>query len=86
MLAARKIIFEEILIGFVTGQRMRDANGKWSGAVVKWDSRESKRRRDRQLLRWEDDKQPARIGEEAYDKRHTNIREIYCELYAFSTL
>ncbi|CAH2097985.1 unnamed protein product [Euphydryas editha] len=74
-----------------TGHMMRDKHGKWCKAVSEWYPRDGKRSRGRQCIRWEDDiKMTAgpkwrritqdrpqwKLLEEAYVKRHTEIRDI----------
>lgn len=70
---------------------MRDTKGKWSQAVTEWYPRDGKRNRGRQFTRWEDeikltagpnwrrvtrDRRQWKTLEEAYAKRHAEIRDI----------
>lgn len=74
-----------------TGHMMRDPQNKWSTVVSDWYPRDGKRNRGRQQMRWEDDlrltagnkwRRVARDRtqwkklEEAYAKRHTELRDI----------
>lgn len=73
------------------GHMIRDPQNKWSKSVSNWYPRDGKRNRGRQQMRWEDDlrltaghlwRRVARdrtqwkMLEEAYAKRHTEIRDI----------
>lgn len=74
-----------------TGHMMRDKLGKWSRKVTEWYPRDGKRNRGRQNSRWEDelkrtagpnwrrvtqDRQQWKMLEEAFARRHAEVRDI----------